>query len=77
MMKVVYLARFETTEDLTDEFMESHFVGMNAPAISYPYLRAYISQVLLISGYPPVTLPTINFQDMFKDEQAKKAAGKQ
>lgn len=73
-MKVVYLARFQTTEELTEAFMAGHFVGMNAPAISYPYLRAFISQVLLLSGYPPITLPTINFQDMFKDEQAKKAA---
>lgn len=72
LLRVVYLARFETTEDMDAAFMDSHFTGMNAPAISYPYLRAYVSQVLLLSGYKPVMLPTLNFQALFQDKKAKK-----
>lgn len=70
---VVYLARFEATEDVTEEFMASHYAGMNAPAIGYPYLRAYVSQTLLLSGYKPITLPTVNFQEVFRKRSEEKA----
>jgi preprotein translocase subunit SecB len=68
-LELAYLARFDTTEDVDENFMKSHFVGMNAPAISYPYMRAFVGQMLLISGYKPITLPTINFQEIFKRKQ--------
>lgn len=71
-LQVFYLARFETREDITEDFKQSQFPGMNAPAIGFPYLRAYMSQVLLLSGYKPTLIPTINFQEMYY--QRKKAA---
>ena len=73
-MRVTYLARFETSEDVTDSFRESHFVQMNAPAIGYPYLRAFVGQMLLLSGYKPVTLPTINFKELFDRKKAESKA---
>lgn len=52
---------FTTDENITEEFKESYFTKINAPAIAYPYLRAYISNLTLQSNGDPVILPTINF----------------
>ena len=56
-----YLALFECKDSITDEFRNSEFVNMNAPAIAFPYLRSFISSFVLESGYDPVILPTLNF----------------
>ncbi len=69
-----YRAHFVTDAIISDEFKESQFVFVNSPAIAYPFLRAYLSNMLLMSGYEPMMLPTINFQKLFND---KKAKGKQ
>lgn len=52
---------FTTDEEITEEFKNSHFPRINAPAIAYPYLRAYVSNLTLQSGVNPAMLPTINF----------------
>jgi preprotein translocase subunit SecB len=73
-LRVVYLGRFETSEDIDEEFKQSHYTGMNAPAICYPFLRSYIGQMLLISGYKPVMLPTMNFQALYNEKKEKALA---
>ena len=52
---------FETDEIITDEFRNSSFPLVNAPAIALPYLRSFLSIITMQSGYPPVVLPSINF----------------
>jgi len=52
---------FITDEEITEEFKQSHFPKINAPAIGYPYLRAFVSNLTLQSGVAPAILPTINF----------------
>lgn len=52
---------FETDEIITDEFRNSSFPLVNAPAIAFPYLRSFLSIITMQSGYPPVVLPSINF----------------
>lgn len=50
------------SEDIIDEsFKESHYVQINAPAIVFPYLRAYISNLTIGAGFNPIVLPTLNF----------------
>ena len=66
---VEFHAFFETEQELTEDEKTSKFVLINSPAIAYPYLRAYISNVCLLSGYSPVILPTLNFQQMYNDKQ--------
>ena len=56
-----FLAVFETSEDITEEFRISHFPQENAPAVAYPYLRAFVSQFSVLAGYVPFTLPIRNF----------------
>ena len=65
-ISVIYDAVFKTNEDVDDEFKNSHFPNINAPAIAYPFLRSYISFLTLNSGFEPAILPTINFVDFLK-----------
>jgi len=45
----------------TEESLLTNFFYVNAPAILFPYLRAYISTLTTLSGFETITLPTINF----------------
>ncbi|AWB68952.1 hypothetical protein C2869_06965 [Saccharobesus litoralis] len=65
-MELQYFAEFDLDSPIDQEFMDSSFPHVNAPAIAYPYLRSTVSTVCLNSGYNPVILPTINFQAMYK-----------
>lgn len=64
-----YEATFETDKDIDEKFRESPFVFVNSPAIAYPFLRAYVSNLFLSSGYSPLMLPTVNFQKLFIDKK--------
>jgi preprotein translocase subunit SecB len=52
---------FETDKKLDKEFDKSPFIRINAPAIAFPYIRSYVSNLTLQSGYKPIILPSINF----------------
>lgn len=60
---------FETDGIITDEFKNSSFPVINAPAIAFPYLRSFLSIITMQSGYPPVMLPSINFVEFAKNSQ--------
>ena len=60
-LNIEAMFNFKTDEEITEDFKNSHFPKINAPAIAYPYLRAYVSNLTLQSGVTPVMLPTINF----------------
>jgi preprotein translocase subunit SecB len=61
MSTIKAIALFETSEEVNEEFVTSPFFKANAPAIAYPYLRAFISTFTLNSGIDPIILPTFNF----------------
>lgn len=65
---LVIAYRFETDEKVTDEFLKGEFANQNAPAIAFPYVRAYISNVTLQSGFHPVILPSVNFVRLYKNK---------
>lgn len=58
----------EGLENLEDLFF------VNAPALLFPYLRAYISTLTNLSGFEPINLPTLNMTGLGKDlkENTKK-----
>lgn len=64
---------FETDTDLDDNFKNGHFPKVNAPAIAYPYLRAFVSTLLLNAGLEAINLPAVNFVELGKamDEKRK------
>lgn len=66
LVSIEYEAFFETDDVIADDFKTSPFVAVNSPAIAYPYLRAYVSTVLTLSGFASMILPTMNFQAMYK-----------
>jgi preprotein translocase subunit SecB len=60
-LRLEYLARFNTDEDMSDEFKASHLPRANAPAVAYPYVRAFVSQFAVLSGFEAHTLPIRSF----------------
>lgn len=66
-----YQAVFKTEDNIDKNLLENPFLHVNAPAIAYPFLRAYIANLLLISGYDPLMLPSINFDAMWKSRTIK------
>jgi preprotein translocase subunit SecB len=60
-LTISYLAVFETSGEITEEFKNSHFPKVNAAAVAYPYLRAFVSQFSVLAGYELCTLPIRNF----------------
>lgn len=68
---VEYIAFFITDHKIDTEFKNSFFPVINAPAIAYPFLRAYISTLMTISGYDPIILPTINFSEALENSNYK------
>lgn len=65
---LTYQSNFKVSEEkLNDTFKSSHFPYVNAPAIAFPYLRAFVSTFLLNAGFEPIMLPSINFSAMHKE----------
>lgn len=59
---------FSTEEEINEDFKFSDFPKINAPAIAFPFIRAYISNLTLQSGFEPVILPSINFVKLAKED---------
>jgi preprotein translocase subunit SecB len=57
---------FFNFENLDRESL-SNFLYVNAPALLFPYLRAYISSLTTLSGIRPITLPTLNLTSLRAD----------
>lgn len=47
-----------------------NYLYHNAPAILFPYIRAYISTLTTLSGIKPIILPTLNLSNL-KDKLEK------
>lgn len=45
----------------------SKYFYINAPALLFPYIRAYISTLTNLSGFNPVNLPTLNMSRLGED----------
>ncbi|EGX6962633.1 TPA: protein-export chaperone SecB [Vibrio alginolyticus] len=68
LLNIEYTANFETDSEIDEKFKESSFAKVNAPAIAFPFLRAFISTFLLNAGYEPVILPSFNFVALGKQQ---------
>lgn len=65
-LKVEMVFLFESDSIIDEEFKDSDFPKVNAPAIAFPYVRSFISNITLQSGFAPVILPSINFVEFAK-----------
>lgn len=68
LLMMEYESEFELDNEVDEAFISSSFPHVNAPAIGFPYLRAFVSTFLLNGGYEPVMLPSINFSAMHKNK---------
>jgi preprotein translocase subunit SecB len=69
VMSVNVTAHFESSVNVDNEFKKSSFVQISAPAIAFPFVRAFISNLTLNSGYNPIILPSFNFIKIADDNQ--------
>ena len=58
---------FEADTNIDDNFKQISFPKVNAPAIAFPYLRAFISTLTMQAGYETIMLPSINFIEIAKN----------
>ena len=61
LLEIEHSSIFTSNVNLDKKFQESNFPKVNAPAIAYPFLRTFIANFLLNSGYEPIILPSLNF----------------
>lgn len=54
---------FTFNREIEKENIQNYFC-INAPAIVFPYIRAYISTLTALSGIDTLILPTLNLTDM-------------
>lgn len=57
-------------KDLNDENLLHNFLYKNAPAILFPYIRAYIANLSALSGIPTILLPTLNLSSLTEELKA-------
>ena len=55
---------FSFPDDADLEAYKNSYFSLNAPAIVFPYLRAYITALTALSGLPPIVLPTLNMMNI-------------
>ncbi|MEG1313848.1 MAG: protein-export chaperone SecB [Bacilli bacterium] len=53
---------FEFDSHINESILKIFF-KTNAPAILFPYVRAYISSLTALSGISPIIIPTLNLSD--------------
>lgn len=51
---------FDYDESISLEDLKGGLFTKNAPAIIFPYIRAYIASLTALSGVPTMNLPTLN-----------------
>lgn len=57
---------FDSKEDIDN--LNKYFY-INAPALLFPYIRAYVSTLTNLSGFEPINLPTLNMTRLGNDLQ--------
>jgi preprotein translocase subunit SecB len=61
-VNISIIGTFEYESD--DKERLSKFFSLNAPAIMFPYIRAYISTITTLSGIPTMLIPTLNVSNL-------------
>ena len=59
LIEVIIVADFYFDTDISPEHLNQYFY-VNAPALLFPYVRAYISTLTTLSGINAINLPTLN-----------------
>jgi preprotein translocase subunit SecB len=65
-IEIEAVANYSFDKQIDVETLDKLFY-VNAPALLFPYIRAYISTLTNLSGFEPVTLPTLNMTKLGND----------
>ena len=60
LIQILCTSTFLFSEDVEDKNSISSYFLINAPAIAFPYIRAYLSSLTVQSGKQALVLPTFN-----------------
>ncbi len=64
-VKMTVTGKFEYETNDIQELVP--YLGFNAPAIMFPYIRAYITNITALGGMSPIILPTLNMESVGKE----------
>lgn len=64
-VKMTVIGKFEYETNDIQELVP--YLGFNAPAIMFPYIRAYITNITALGGMSPIILPTLNMESVGKE----------
>jgi len=56
----IEIVGFFKYENIDNDDIRDNYFYINAPAILFPYVRAYVSTLTALSGYETITMPTMN-----------------
>lgn len=63
LIEVDTIATYVLEGEVSDKILQTFFY-INAPAILFPYIRAYIATLTTLSGMAPINLPTLNLTQL-------------
>jgi preprotein translocase subunit SecB len=61
-LQIQALGNFEIVGEIPED-IRGNYYKVSAPSITYPFLRAFVSNLFLQCGVQPVILPSINFTE--------------
>lgn len=61
--EIIAVGTFTFDSKIQPDDLNKYFIT-NAPAIIFPYIRAYLSTLTTLSGYKPINLPTLNLANL-------------
>lgn len=67
LIQSIFVSEFTTDKPINDTFRASKFPYVNAPAIAYPFFRAFLANILSSSGWDVHYLPSVNFEKIYDD----------
>lgn len=65
-IEIEAVADYDFDKEISKEELNNFFY-LNAPALLFPYIRAYISTLTNLSGFNPINLPTLNMSRLGED----------
>jgi preprotein translocase subunit SecB len=65
-VEIEICADFSFGKDIEENMLNNYFY-INAPALIFPYIRAYISTITTLSGINSIILPTLNMENLGKE----------
>jgi preprotein translocase subunit SecB len=71
-VRVLCVGVFSVDGEIDEEFKNSDFVNLNAPAILYPFVRSFITNISTNSGFSPIIIPAVNFSEAKKKDNTDK-----